>query len=274
VYNQDFKRNPVAEHTQPIHNRILVPLRASPPALQIPSPEPSTSTPKTKTPSTISSSSTSEKIIEYRDLNPTHASYTAHGLFSGEVAAAIDDRAGLVPAATSHLVPLVDAPLFGELDLETPYSPHSSTAELPPRACADTLVDIYWQYVHPVEPILDRDRFFREYTASYSNPDVLYHADREIWFSILNVVFALAIQRREFTALQKRNEEGNIYFHHAWANLRPETILWKPGSLELVQCLMLMNRYLHCTNNQQKKWMTARLGDAFPGHSAGHQLFR
>jgi len=30
-----------------------------------------------------------------------------------------------------------------------------------------------------------------------------------------------------------------------------------PASVELVQCLMVINRYLHCTNNQHKTWMTA-----------------
>jgi hypothetical protein len=59
--------------------------------------------------------------------------------------------------------------------------------------------------------------------------------------------------------MQKRDDEANRYFQRAWALLRPEAFLWKPGSLEVVQCLLLMNRYLHCTNNQQKSWMTAGL---------------
>jgi hypothetical protein len=37
--------------------------------------------------------------------------------------------------------------------------------------------------------------------------------------------------------------------------LRPESIIWEPGSLELVQCLLLMGRYLQCTNNPHQTWM-------------------
>jgi hypothetical protein len=154
----------------------------------------------------------------------------------------------------------VDAPLFGEIDVQTPRSANvGSTAESPPRAYADRLVGIYWQYVHPVEPVLDRESFFRDYEKSYSGPGAMLDTDHDVWFSILNLVFALAVQRQESTPLQKRDEEGNLYFHRAWALLPLETILWKPASLQLVQCIMLLNRYLHCTNNQQKTWVTAGL---------------
>ncbi|KAH8689408.1 putative fungal-specific transcription factor [Talaromyces proteolyticus] len=189
------------------------------------------------------------------DSDPNRAYYTAHGRFAGEVAAAIDVRAGIAPTAASNLVPFVDAPLFGEIDLHYPYRIPDFAAELPPRPYADRLVNIYWQHVDHVEPVLDRERFSRDYEALYSRSEV----SSEVWPSILNVVFALAVQRQEHIPLQRRDEEGNIFFKRAWALLRPETVLWQPGSLELVQCLMLMNRYLHCTNNQQKTWMTAGL---------------
>ena len=272
---QQTKRKPPVGHAPPIRSHIpvpasLPPLRAH--SLEVPSTSttetpstdtPPTDTPSTDTPSTNGSSSSSEHLGEDEDVDPdpdqNRAYYNAHGLFAGEVAAAIDVRAGLAPAATSNLVPFVDAPLFGEIDLHSPYSVPDFAAGLPSRAYTDRLVGIYWQHVDPVEPILDRERFFRDYELSYSSPGALLHADRDVWLSILNAVFALAVQRQEFTPLQKRDEEGNRYFQRAWALLRPETILWKPGSLEVVQCLILMNRYLNCTNNQQKTCMTAGL---------------
>ncbi|GIK05333.1 hypothetical protein Aspvir_009440 [Aspergillus viridinutans] len=187
------------------------------------------------TPSTLSRSEHVEESQQPElDRDQNRAYYSTHGQFAGEVAAAIDVRAGLVPAATSNLVPFVDAPLFGVLDLHSPY-------------------------IDPLEPVLSRERFLHDYEATYSRPDAPLHADRDIWLSILNVVFALAVQRQEFIPPQQRDKEGNRFFQRAWALLRPETILWKPGTLELVQCLMLMNRYLHCTSNQLKTWMTAGL---------------
>jgi hypothetical protein len=193
------------------------------------------------------------------DGDQSRAYYSTHGQFAGEVAAAIDVRAGLVPAATSNLVPFVDAPLFGGLNLHVPYNGLNSATELPPRAHADRLVCIYWQYVDPVEPVLSRERFLHGYEATYCRSGALLHAEHDVWLSILNVVFALAVQRQESIPPQQRDEEGNRFFQRAWVLLRPETILWKPGTLELVQCLMLMNRYLHCTSNQLKTWMTAGL---------------
>ena len=255
---QPIKRKAPVGHERPIRRHVPVP--ASPPALRAQSPKTS-STSTTETPSTIELSSRSEQLDEVQDPDPDQdrAYYTAHGPFAGAVAAAIDVRAGLIPTSTSNLVPFVDAPLFEEIGLHPPYSVLDFAAELPPRAYADRLVGIYWQHIDPVEHILDRERFFRNYEASYSRFDALLQGDRDVWLSILNGIFALAIQRQEFTPLQERDEEGNSHFQRAWALLRPETILWKPGSLELVQCLMLLNRYLHCTNNQQKTWMTAGL---------------
>ncbi|OKL57802.1 hypothetical protein UA08_07261 [Talaromyces atroroseus] len=201
-------------------------------------------------------SSRSGHLNEDQDPDQNREYYSAHGRFAGDVAAAIDMRAGLAPVATSNLVPFVDAPLFGDIDL---HHPRGVLTDLPPRVHADRLVGIYWQHIHHVEPVLNRELFFHDYEASYSRPGALLHADHDVWPSILNAVFALAVQRQEAIPRQKRDEEGNRYFQRAWALLRPETIIWKPGSLELIQCLMLMNRYLHCTNNQQKTWMTAGL---------------
>ena len=246
----------------PAVNRSLMSVCSSPRALSTHSFEaPLTPTSTAGTPSAIRPSSSSEHIEQGQDQDSdqNRAYYSAHGRFAGQVAAAIDVRAGLAPAGPSNLVPFVDAPLFGEIDLESSDSVLGSAAELPPRAYADRLVAIYWQNIHPIEPILDQERFYRDYEALYSGSGVLFHVDRDILLSIVNVLLGLAAQRQETTPVRTRDEEGNCFFQRAWALLRPEAILWKPGTLELVQCLMLMNRYLHCTNNQHKTWMTAGL---------------
>ena len=185
--------------------------------------------------------------------------HTAQGLFAGDLAAAIDVRAGLAPNAASNLVPFVDAPLFGEMSVRAINRPVEATYELPPRAYADRLVGIYWQRVDPVEPVLDRNRFGRDYEATYLGSKTPESEDNDIWFCMLNIVFAMAVQRQETSPPHQRNDEGNRYFRRAWALLQPDVILLKAGSLELVQCLILMNRYLHCTDNQHQTWMTAGL---------------
>ncbi|KAJ5178069.1 uncharacterized protein N7500_000768 [Penicillium coprophilum] len=192
------------------------------------------------------------------DLEQDRAYYTAHGQFADRVAAAIDVRAGSTPIP-SHQIPLVDAPLFGDLDLSSNSCVLLSSTELPPRAYADQLIDIYWQHIDPMEPVLDRQRFLENYGNVYATSVAPLSANYDHRRTILNLVFALAVQRQEQIPRYQRNKEGNCFFQRAWALLPAESMLWQPGSLELVQCLMLMNRYLHCTNNQQKTWMTAGL---------------
>ncbi|KAJ5496983.1 hypothetical protein N7463_008970 [Penicillium fimorum] len=103
------------------------------------------------------------------DLGQDRAYYTAHGRFAGQVAAAIDLKAGFTPA-TCHQVPL----------------------SLP------------WQF---------KDKNKAPYIRETSRDIAFFGA------------------------------HGPCF--------QPR--------LELVQCLMLMNRYLHCTINQPKTWMTAGL---------------
>lgn len=249
------------QHPPPVNQESAPPKHYHKPILPTPVfPSPSTVEDHSSEPSSISATpiatpATSQDSEPESDQN--RVCYAAHGRFAGEVAAAIDVRAGVVPATTSNLVPFVDAPLFGEIDLLNPQLRFGYT--LPPREYADRLIDIYWQYIDPVEPVLDRERFSQDYEAVYAGSGALPHADRDTWLCIFNIVIALAVQRQESIPLEKRDAEASHYFQRAWALLRPEVILWKPGSIELVQSLMLMNRYLHCTNNQQKTWMTAGL---------------
>ncbi|RAL02586.1 putative transcription factor [Aspergillus ibericus CBS 121593] len=246
---QQTPRNLAVKQTPPI--RAHTPIPVSPPVSRAQSIEPQS----------ISASSTSTELLNgTQDSDPEQDStyYTAHGRFAGDVAAAIDAKNGLSLTATSNRVPFVDAPLFGDVDLDS-LSHLGAVVELPPRPSADNLVNIYFQHIDPAEPVLDPEHFHRHYEQFYSDCGSFRHADQDYWPSILNTVFALAVQRQELIPQQARDEKANGYFRLAWALLRPETILWTSGSIELVQCLMLMNRYLHCTNNQQKTWMTAGL---------------
>jgi hypothetical protein len=186
---------------------------------------------------------------------------TNHGRFAGEVIAAIDVRAGIVPTTVSHPVPFVDAPLFGPLNLEPSTFVSESTAwALPSRVDAEELADIYFSCIDPLEPVLDKVRFFTDVETAYCGQCTLSDMERDIRLSVMNLVFGLAVQRQESIPQVIRQDQGNLYFQRAWILLRPEIVLWQStGSIELVQCLILMNRYLHCTSHQQKSWMTSGL---------------
>lgn len=188
------------------------------------------------------------------------AYYTPYGQFADDVTAAVDDRAGLTPSPViTSRVPFVDAPLFGEINWGHSGIGIGSPTKLPPRAYADRLVGVYWQHVHPIESVLDKEQFLCDYEGIYNSTDTFVDGNRTIRLSTINLVFALAVQRQEMIPIQQRDDEANGYFLRAWALLPLEKVLWESGSLEMVQCLMLMNRYLHCTNNRQKTWTTAGL---------------
>jgi hypothetical protein len=109
-----------------------------------------------------------------------------------------------------------------------------------------------------VEPVLDYERFRENYENIYCTADgpPCTRPDSSLWLCILNAVFALAVQRQEHIPAPQRNEQGNRFFLRAWA-LLPSDLLWRLVSLELLQSLILVNRYLHCTDDQHKTWMTA-----------------
>ena len=175
--------------------------------------------------------------------------------FPSQVKTAIHARFGLPAAKGRCPIALTDAPLFGELSLQQIGNSSFNRAEyaLPPRRHADGLLSLYWRHIEPLEPLLDRDRFYRRYRALFSGgePD----GGERIFTSAVNVVFALSTQLQESIPSKQRDEESKTFFLRARSLLCPESIMWESGSVELVQCLLLMGRYLQCTRNLHQTWM-------------------
>ena len=178
------------------------------------------------------------------------------GEFASTVKAAIDAKLGLPsPSVRKRCpIPLTDAPLFGSLSRRqtTDGSLHADNV-LPQRKHADHLFGLYWRYIEPLEPLLDQERFSRSYQTLFTGSEL--DCDERIFVSTLNAVFALSTQLQETTPAEQRDEASKTFFQRAWSLLRPETIVWESGSLELVQCLLLMSRYLQCTRNLHQTWM-------------------
>ena len=179
------------------------------------------------------------------------------GAFASKVKAAIDAKLGLPATKRRCPIPLVDAPLFGMLPPRQVADGGLNHADnvLPARKHADLLVSLYWQYLEPLEPTLDQERFSRSYQSLFAGSDLA--CDERIFVSTLNVIFALSTQLQESTPSEQRDEASKTFFQRAWSLLRPEAIIWEPGSLELVQCLLLMSRYLLCTRNLHQAWMAS-----------------
>jgi hypothetical protein len=177
---------------------------------------------------------------------------------------------------------MTNGPLFGLL---SPHKPSSGSFYhvdnvLPPRKQADQLLELYWQHIQPLEPILDEERFSRSYQALFAGTSL--ESDERAFLGSLNTVFALSTQLQEHLQPEQRDEASNTYFHRAWGLLRPESIIWEPGSIELVQCLLLMSRYLQSSNNPHLTWMAVgsamriaqSLGLHTPDVSSSHTISR
>ncbi|KAK3297918.1 fungal-specific transcription factor domain-containing protein [Chaetomium fimeti] len=180
-----------------------------------------------------------------------------HGVFAREVKAALDAKLGIPSAGRKaiNLTPMKDAPLFDLRLGAQPGDNIESSSVLPHRRHADRLVDLFWKHIQPVEPILEPALFNRTYDALFAGRPLPNGADERIFLSILNAVFALSTQLHESLPADERNQVGNTYFRRAWALLRVEAVLWEPGSVEVVQCLLLMARYLQCSSHLHQTWM-------------------
>ena len=184
------------------------------------------------------------------------------GPFVCKVRAAIEAKAGLASLSDSETpsTPLLDAPLFGSPRLGLSVDSRQLTDQnlphdvnvLPPRKHADDLLSFYWLHLESVEPVLDQKTFHHSFQALYAGGDLNVGRDERIFVSTLNVVFALAAQLQESVPSEQRDSASSAFFCRAWSLLRPESIFWEPGSIELVQCLLLMSRYLQCTNSSHQ----------------------
>ncbi|KAH7410874.1 putative fungal-specific transcription factor [Cadophora sp. MPI-SDFR-AT-0126] len=176
-------------------------------------------------------------------------------VFAGEVSAAVHARFGAPICGGPGLSPMTDAPLFGSFNYRQ-HSDHEHEVDnvLPPRRHADHLMNIYWRRLHPLEPIVNEAHFLQLYQAIFAGslPD---GEDERTFLATVNTIFALATQLEETLQPEQREKASGTYFHRAWSLLRPEVVIWEPGSLAIVECLLLMSRFLQCTNNPHRTWM-------------------
>lgn len=172
------------------------------------------------------------------------------------MSAAINAKVGLSNNETQPTL-LLDAPLFGSFRLS--WSPDWSQLTdknvLPTRKHADELLSSYWRDLESIEPVLDRESFYLSYQALYAGGDLNIDCEERIFVSTLNVVFALASQLQESVPSEQRDNASSAFFSRACCLLQPESIVWEPGSVELIRCLLLMSRYLQCTSNSHQTSM-------------------
>ena len=122
---------------------------------------------------------------------------------------------------------------------------------LPSRKTADSLLRIYWDDVYPFFPFLNKKEFEEAYDGIWSG--VPSDSDESLMMCTLNVVFALASQYSEGLLATERETAAGKFFDRAQDLLNLD--LWGTGSVQLVQCLLLMVQYLQSINSLHQCWM-------------------
>ncbi|EXL90002.1 hypothetical protein FOIG_16720 [Fusarium odoratissimum NRRL 54006] len=127
---------------------------------------------------------------------------------------------------------------------------------LPSRKIADELTATYWDVVHPLFPFLDRAKFEKSYQSVWTGE--VSNRDERILISTINAVFALGCQLTDTIAPEQRAATSMVYFKRAEEVLGLD--FQATGSIELVQCLLLMGQYLQSTNAPYQCWMILTIG--------------
>ncbi|SMR48120.1 unnamed protein product [Zymoseptoria tritici ST99CH_1E4] len=136
-------------------------------------------------------------------------------------------------------------------------------AVLPMRRQADNFVTCFWEFVHPLFPVLHRPTFQRKYEQLWTDNGPEAHseetseAEEAAFNSTLNLVFAVGCKfSSHLDPGQKSSVSDNFYQRSRQAY--PFDIL-DSTSISLVQMLLLMAVYLQSTEYASRCWNSAGL---------------
>jgi hypothetical protein len=184
-------------------------------------------------------------VLEDGESTPQYFGRSSAGSFLRQIKAAIDGRLGVptTKVTSADQPPRSHSTARGQDD--------SLEYTLPPRRTADRLVDTYWLYADSLYPFLDREKWEETYEGIFAGTPIT--VNERIFVTTLNVMFALSTQLIESLHPDHRHDSSKEYFHRAQDLLRLN--IWDPGSVELVQCLLLMGQYLQSTDDPHQTWM-------------------
>lgn len=142
----------------------------------------------------------------------------------------------------------------------TPISVSSPDYLLPPRQFADSLLNRYWDFVHPLYPFLHRSSFYEIYEALWTGQEspnttcTIMRVDKATSVCILNLVLALGCQYHHEAGSEKSNATAEEFFKRARSLLRINPIEPSDNTLQLVQAMLLMTQFLMGTGHTHKAW--------------------
>ena len=142
---------------------------------------------------------------------------------------------------------------------EVIFDRDESAAVFPPRRTADEYMHCFWEFVHPIFPILHRTTFMAKYDALWLSDggalqpnDADTELDETIFSSTLNLAFALGCQFSQVVAPIRKSLLAE-HFYQRHRKLFNFDIL-DSTSLPMVQMLLLTGVYLQSTKHASRCW--------------------
>lgn len=138
----------------------------------------------------------------------------------------------------------------------------SGLTVLPRRREADNFVLCYWEFIHPLFPVLHKPSFMRKYDRLWLEDGDMQHqhdseAEEAIFTATLNLVFALGCKFSSFVEPSQRKSAADDFYQRSRQSY-PFDIL-DSTSISLVQLLVLTGVYLQSTQYASRCWNSVGL---------------
>ena len=134
----------------------------------------------------------------------------------------------------------------------------SGQAVLPLRRSADDFLLCYWEFIHPVFPLVHRTTFVNQYerlwTGGSKQPNDL---EEPIFMSILNLIFALGCKLSNFVPMNEKATVSDDFYHKS--RQLSEFLILDATSVATIQLLALSGVYLQSTQYASRCWNTVGL---------------
>ena len=130
---------------------------------------------------------------------------------------------------------------------------HSSAYVLPPRATADRLMDVYWNYGWIIFPFLNKVQIMQCYENLWIGGQS-QSISQQVFHCILNTCFALACELDPEMSPSEKGTSSKVYFARARELLIVD--LFSMSELNMVQALLLMSQFLQSTEMPRQCYQT------------------
>lgn len=178
-------------------------------------------------------------------------------------------------------------PLFAPNESDSgPFRLDRSTeqsAVLPIRRIADDLINCYWQYMHPLFPILHEPTFTAAYKKSWTSDRPIPQATpnstsageikEALFFSTLTILFALGTRFCSCIPSTEKETTSKRFYRRARLNFPYDLLDF--SSLPVLQMVLLQGVYLQSTTEVSRCWnvigVAVRMAQSLGLHAEGTQ---